>query len=96
MSRRAAIEQLAHGLELALNGVKRLLDEPDPDEWVDQNASPLGRRRHCELARRGELDGARKVKGHWLVPRRSVDAFIEAHGWRGLRWARLFDRMDQT
>lgn len=80
MNRRAALEGLASGLELALTSVRHLLGGSDPDDWVDQTQSPLGRRTHCELARRGELGGARKVSGKWLVRRRDLDAYIERAG----------------
>lgn len=80
MSRRAAIEGLAHGLELALVSVRKLLDEPDPDEWVAQTESPLGRRRHCELAKGGSLPGARFFERKWLVRRRVLDEWIDSHG----------------
>jgi len=79
VSRRAALETLAHGLDLALTGVRQLLEEADPDEWVDQEASPLGRRRHCELARQGAFPSAHKVDGRWQVRRKDVDAYIEGH-----------------
>lgn len=80
MTRRAALESLAFGLEHALAGVRELLTAPDPDEWIDQDRSPLGRRSHCELARAGHLGGARKVAGKWLVRRRDLDAYIERQG----------------
>jgi excisionase family DNA binding protein len=43
--------------------------------WLDQSSSPLGRRLHCALARRGALP-ARKVGRRWLVRRADVDAYI--------------------
>lgn len=47
------------------------------EEWIDQTCSPLGRRRHRELARRGAfpafLDGRR-----WRARRADVDAYIQA------------------
>jgi hypothetical protein len=79
MSSRSALDELAHGLELALAGLRKLMSEADPADWLDQAASPLGRRRHCELARSGGLAGARKVNGRWLVRRREIDAYIESH-----------------
>lgn len=79
MSLRAALDGLAQGLELALVSVRKLIDESDPDEWVGQEHSPLGRRRHCELARGGAFPSARRVHGHWLVRRKDLDAFIESH-----------------
>jgi hypothetical protein len=79
VSRRAALDGLAQGLEMALVSVRRLLEEADPDDWVDQEQSPIGRRRHCELSRTGKFPSARKVNGHWLVRRRELDAFVEGH-----------------
>jgi excisionase family DNA binding protein len=46
--------------------------------FYSQANSPLGRRRHLELARRGTLQ-ARKVGRLVLVPREDVHAFIERH-----------------
>jgi hypothetical protein len=53
-------------------------DNPQP-VFYSQNDSPLGRRRHLELVRRGLLTG-RKVRRLVLVPRDEVHAFIERHG----------------
>jgi hypothetical protein len=78
MNQRAALEGLAHGLELALTSIRELVSEADRDAWVDQVTSPLGRRRHCELARRGLLAGARKDRGRWYVRRREIDAYLES------------------
>lgn len=50
--------------------------EPD---FYDGRTSPLGRRRHDQLARSGELGpDARKVGRRWLVPAPAVRAFIAA------------------
>lgn len=49
----------------------------DGEVWIDQDVSPLGRRLHCVLARRGVLP-ARKVGRRWLVRRADMDAFISA------------------
>ncbi len=81
MTRSAALQGLATGLELMLQSVRQLLDAPDPDEWVDQDNSPLGRRRHLEAVRRGDLAG-RKLHGQVLVRRRDIDAYIEGRGIR--------------
>lgn len=80
MTRNAALEQLRNGLAIALDGVSKLLDSSDPEEWVEQGNSPLGRRRHCELARAGKLAGARKVNGHWQVKRKVIDEYIDENG----------------
>ena len=79
MSRRAALEGLEQGLALAIASVKQLLSEPDPEDWMSQKDSPLGRRRHCQLARSGESPSARKVDGLWQVRRREIDEYIERH-----------------
>lgn len=51
-------------------------------DWIDQDASPLGRDRHLRLVRRGVLkatkDGHRR-----LVRRADIDAYLEAHPVRG-------------
>ena len=49
----------------------------DGEDWIDQHASPLGRRRHCELAR-SDAFPARRVGRRWLARRADVDAYIEA------------------
>ena len=47
-------------------------------EWVDQNESPLGKRRHLELVRRGRLPGVRSGK-RILVRRSDLDVYLAAH-----------------
>ena len=47
-------------------------------EWVDQNASPLGHRRHLELVRRGALAASRSGK-RVLVRRSDLDAYLAEH-----------------
>jgi hypothetical protein len=61
--------------------IRALEESEEEDEWVDQKASPLGRRLHCEAARTGQLK-AKKLNGRWLAKRSDVDAYIEAHGTR--------------
>ena len=51
----------------------------DAEGWLDQSSSPLGRRTHCALARRGVLP-ARKVGRRWLVRKTDLEAFIAEHG----------------
>lgn len=70
------LEALAQGLALALQSVKDLMSSRDPNEWVDQERSPLGRKRHCRLVREGKLRGA-KVAGHIYVRRKDIDALME-------------------
>lgn len=45
------------------------------DDWVDQTTSPLGRRRHCELARRSAFPAFRDGR-RWRARRADVDAYI--------------------
>ncbi len=47
-------------------------------EWLDQNASPLGHRRHLELVRRGALAASRSGK-RVLVRRSDIDAYLAEH-----------------
>jgi hypothetical protein len=44
-------------------------------EWVDQYASPLGKRRHLEAVRRGDLNGSKDGR-RVLVRRADVDEYI--------------------
>jgi hypothetical protein len=44
-------------------------------EWVDQKTSPLGRRRHLELARRGTLRSS-KDAGRVLIRRADIEAYL--------------------
>jgi len=48
------------------------------DEWVDQDSSPLKRKKYLELVRKGELKG-KKVGRQVLVRRSELDAYLEAH-----------------
>lgn len=48
------------------------------DDWIDQRSSPLGRRRHVELARAGAFP-AHKEGRRWLVRRAELDAYIGGH-----------------
>lgn len=48
-------------------------------EYYSQDNSPLGRKRHCRLARSGALK-ARRVGREWLVKRGDVEAYLESHG----------------
>ena len=50
-------------------------------EWVDQDASPLGKRAHLELARAGTIE-SRKVNRRVLVRRVDLNRYIEQHGLR--------------
>jgi len=55
--------------------VDLLLPACRPDDWVDQNSSPLGHREHLEAARRGDILGY-KVGRRILVRRTEIDQFI--------------------
>src|SRR5690242_17979187 len=48
-------------------------------EWIDQDQSPLGRWKHRQLVRDGELEG-HKVGKQFLVHRNVLNAYIERHG----------------
>ena len=48
-------------------------------EWVDQCTSPLGRRRHLEIARTGKL-ASRKHGSRVLIRRDELNAYIEKEG----------------
>lgn len=45
------------------------------DDWIDQDGSPLGRRRHLELARTGVVKCSR-VGRSVLVRRSDIDAYL--------------------
>lgn len=51
-----------------------------PDEWVDQDHSPLGKRKHLDLVRAGRLEGIKPDRKRVLVRRTAIDAYIETHG----------------
>lgn len=48
-------------------------------EWVDQDASPLGRRRHLDLVRDRVLVGVREGR-KVLVRKRDINAYLEKRG----------------
>jgi excisionase family DNA binding protein len=48
------------------------------EEWVDQDRSPLGRRRHLALARQGALPAVKDGK-RVLVTRSDLDAYLHEH-----------------
>lgn len=48
------------------------------DEWIDQDASPLGRRRHLALVRLGRLAAVKDGK-RVLVKRSDLDAYLGEH-----------------
>lgn len=50
----------------------------EADEWIDQARSPLGRRQHLALVRRGILSGC-KVGRRVLVRRAEIDEYVERH-----------------
>lgn len=47
-------------------------------EWVDQYNSPLGKRRHLEAARRGELGDCSKDGRRVLATRGAIEAYMQA------------------
>lgn len=52
---------------------------PEPDTWVDQASSPLGRRAHCRACSAGDIE-AHKVGKKWLARRSAVDAYVTKFG----------------
>ena len=62
-------------------------------EYYHQDNSPLGRRRHLALVRRGILRG-RKVGKRVLVSRRDMSAFLEEHPRAALDPARAPDPLE--
>lgn len=48
-------------------------------EWVDQESSPLGRRRHLELARRKVLRSTKEGR-RVLIRRDDLNAYLESKG----------------
>ncbi len=71
----ASVRPFVH---LVLRLVAAQLPGRAAEDWVDQHRSPFGRRRHCELARRGAFP-AYPVGRQWLVRRSDLDAYIQAH-----------------
>jgi excisionase family DNA binding protein len=53
-------------------------DAVSSDGWIDQHASPLGKRAHLEAVRRGDLRGTKHGR-RVLVRRSELDAFLESH-----------------
>lgn len=76
--REAAAAMMVEGLALFVESV--IESRGLTGEWVDQKSSPLGTRRHCQLARDGVLSSARKVGRRWLVKRTELETFIASHG----------------
>jgi hypothetical protein len=74
-----AAEDLIGGLVAFIrNVVREEVGKPDPNEWIDQHESPLGKRRHLELVRGGLLKGRKDGKSVF-VRRGEIDAYLEAH-----------------
>lgn len=67
-----------HVRELVRKELSRERSRADADEWVSLRDVAGPKRRLYDAARSGELP-ARKVAKHWLVKRRDLDAWIEAH-----------------
>ena len=57
---------------------KALAAADDRTEWLDQHSSPLGKRKHLQLCRDGELK-ARAVGKLRLVRREDLDTYLDAH-----------------
>lgn len=74
------------GLRMIAEGqallVEATLDERGAaNDWVDQRRSPLGKRKHLELARSGALP-SRKHGALVLIRRDILNAYIEGNGIR--------------
>lgn len=67
-----------HIRELVREELTRQRMRGGEDEWVDLRTVAGPKRRLYDAARNGELP-ARKVGRHWLVKRRDLDAWVEAH-----------------
>lgn len=79
--------RLEHAFGLIRNGiveaVKATIDAGHAvGDWVDQNHSPFGKRKHLDLAREKKIP-SRKVGNRVLFRRDDVNAYIERHGLRG-------------
>lgn len=61
----AAVDRIIDALEKA----------PRPDDWIDQEHSPLGKAKHIEKVRTGEIPGVRDGK-QYLVRRSDLDAYL--------------------
>ncbi len=61
----AAIDRIVDALEKA----------PRPDDWIDQEHSPLGKQKHIDKVRMGEIPGVRDGK-QYLVRRSDLDAYL--------------------
>ena len=68
-------ELLAHLADLVAEQVIDKLRAADLDDYVDQASSPLGRRRHINAIRFGELRGA-QIGRRYLATKADVEAFI--------------------
>ncbi len=53
-------------------------------DYYDQTTSPLGRRRHNELARSGKIP-ATKLHGRWMIRKDDLREYIERNGIKGVR-----------
>lgn len=47
------------------------------DEWVDQRNSPLGRRRHCELARKGIIPSSKDGR-FYRMKRSDIEHYLKS------------------
>lgn len=67
-------------MEGVTEAVKATLDQGNAvAEWVDQRHSPLGKRRHLELARSGRIP-SKKHGQLVLIRREDLNAYIERAG----------------
>lgn len=65
-----------------LGGPQAVADPAGPAalDWIDQFASPLGKRKHNNLCKAGTFPSAHKEGHRWLVRRGELDAYVTTHG----------------
>jgi hypothetical protein len=87
--RDARISKALHALADAFHGLADAIVEDDAPrsassggalDWIDQFASPLGKRKHNTLCKQNVFPSAHKEGHRWLVRRAELDAYITTHG----------------
>lgn len=66
---------LRQKLHTLIDEIVDAIESTTASEWVDQKVSPLGRRRHLDLARRGVLRST-KDAGRVLIRRADIEAYL--------------------
>lgn len=70
----AGVRSILEGVRLLVSA--ELAEQNAGAEWIDQAHSPLGRRRHCELARTGVLPAAKEGR-RVLIRRSDINAYLD-------------------